>query len=235
MSTADAWRTDAVPAVARRRAACSNGRVDEASDPRALGARLRSITRTAPVPSTALRDAGLVDAIPELAALARTPQDPAWHPEGDVLVHSLWAADLAAEHADATHATDDHRELLVLAALLHDIGKPDTTATRKGRITSYGHAERGAEIVRSLGGRLGLPQPLARPVAAIVREHMAHVAVQGAPSAKAVRRLVARLGDGGATIEDWAVVVRCDGDARGAAARPDASLPWLAQWRRIGS
>ncbi|HLU39273.1 MAG TPA: hypothetical protein VK081_07795, partial [Planctomycetota bacterium] len=60
---------------------------------------LREILRTADIPSAALRDAGIIDEIPELAALAETEQDPGWHPEGDVLVHSLWAADLAAEHA----------------------------------------------------------------------------------------------------------------------------------------
>ena len=186
------------------------------------------------MPSTALRETGLIDALPELAALARTPQDPTWHPEGDVLVHSLWAADLAAAHADGAGVDDDQRELLVLASLLHDVGKPETTRRRDGRITSYGHAERGAGIVLSLGRRLGMPRPLLHRTAAIVREHMAHVSVKGAPSAKAVRRLVDRLGDGGATIEDWAVVVKCDGDARGAAARPDASIPWLQVWRRMG-
>ncbi|MCW4384200.1 HD domain-containing protein [Salinibacterium sp. SYSU T00001] len=191
------------------------------------GAALREITRRDGTPSGALREQGIVEAIPELAALAETPQDPGWHPEGDVLVHSLWAADLAAEHSDAHQLDPDHRELLVLAALLHDVGKPDTTARRKdGRLTSYGHAERGAEIVQSLGPRLGLPAELARPIAAIAGEHMAHVSAHGNPTRKAVRRLVIRLEREGATLDDWAVVVRCDGEARGTAARPDASEPW---------
>ncbi|MEU1972796.1 HD domain-containing protein [Microbacterium sp. NPDC019599] len=169
----------------------------------------------------------LIEEIPELAALATTPQDPGWHPEGDVLVHSLWAADLAAEHAHATGASDDERELLVLAALWHDIGKPATTRRRNGRITSYGHAEHGADVARSLGARLGLPHPLVRAVSEIIATHMAHVSVNGMPSVKAVRRLRDRLRDAGTSLEEWAVVVRCDGDARGSAARPDASIPWL--------
>ncbi|MFC8683094.1 HD domain-containing protein [Microbacterium ureisolvens] len=191
------------------------------------GRRLRAILREHPVPSEALRAEGLIDQISEHAALARTPQDPAWHPEGDVLVHSLWTADLAAEHAERTDASPDLRERLVLAALWHDIGKPDTTRPRNGRITSYRHAERGAEIARDLGARLELPHALVRAVAEIVATHMAHVGIQGAPSAKAVRRLEHRLAEAGTSIEDWAVVVRCDGDARGSAARPDASVPWL--------
>jgi tRNA nucleotidyltransferase (CCA-adding enzyme) len=204
--------------------------VASARTDRERGERLRAILRGPGVPSQQLRDAGLIEEVPELAALARTPQDPMWHPEGDVLVHSLWAADLAAEHADATipaSSSAGTRELLVLAALWHDIGKPDTTQRRNGRITSYGHAERGAEIAVALGHRLGLPDPLVRAASAIVATHMAHVSVGGRPSAKAVKRLRDRLRTAGTSLDEWAIVVRCDGDARGPAARPDASIPWL--------
>jgi tRNA nucleotidyltransferase (CCA-adding enzyme) len=197
------------------------------------GRVLRRLLREGEVPSHGLHEERLIEEIPELAALARTPQDPSWHPEGDVLVHSLWAADLAAEHAMNTDATPDARELLVLAALWHDIGKPETTRRRNGRITSYGHAESGAEITVALGRRLQLPSELLRAVSAIVATHMAHVSVKGTPSQKAVRRLRDRLAGAGTSLEDWAVVVRCDGDARGAAARPDASIPWLKVARRL--
>lgn len=200
-----------------------------------MGYALLAIARTERSPSQALRERGLVEAIPELAALATTPQDPRWHPEGDVLVHSLWAADLAAVYADEHALDEDRRALLVLTALFHDIGKPDTTSQKDGRIISYGHAERGAEIIRSMGKRLRLPQPLVTAAAAIAETHMAHVSVKGEPSARAVRRLRARLEGAGTSLDDWAVVVRCDGEARGSAARPDASEPWLRVARRLPS
>lgn len=203
-----------------------DARADARSDAE-RGRLLRTILRGSAVPSDDLRAARLIDEIPEHAALARTAQDPTWHPEGDVLVHSLWAADLAAEHAVHSNASPDLRERLVLAALWHDIGKPETTRRRNGRLTSYGHAERGAEIAIALGRRLELPSALARGVAEIVATHMVHVSVSGDPSPKAVRRLVNRLAGAGTSLEEWAVVVRCDGEARGAAARPDASLAWL--------
>lgn len=200
-----------------------------------IGSALLAIARTERSPSQAIRERRLIEAIPELAALATTPQDPQWHPEGDVLVHCLWAADLAAAHADEHDVNEDRRALLVLAALFHDIGKPDTTTRRDGRIISHGHAERGAGIVRSMGKRLRLPHPLVTAAAAITETHMAHVSVQGEPSARAVRRLCARLEGASTTLDDWAVIVRCDGEARGAAARPDASLPWLRVARRLPS
>ncbi|MFK4730490.1 HD domain-containing protein [Agromyces mediolanus] len=200
----------------------------------ALGAALLRVAAEASVPSAALRDAGLIDAVPELAALAATPQDPQWHPEGDVLVHSLGAADLAARLADEQGAEPDRRRLLVLAALLHDVGKPATTRAHEGRITSLGHAEHGGALVRELGGRLGWPGSLVRPLAALVETHMAHVSVQGEPTRRAVRRLRTRLETADASLADWAVVVRCDGEARGAAARPDASLPWLRVAAELG-
>jgi len=200
---------------------------------RDVGAALLGIARQAPVPSRPIRDDGIIDAVPELAALAVTPQDPAWHPEGDVLVHSLWAADLAAAYAEERDIHPDRRELLVLATLLHDLGKPDTTRRRDGRISSHGHAEHGAELIRSMGRRLELPRPLVKAAAAIAETHMAHVSVRGEPSSKAVRRLRDRLEAAGTSLDDWAIVVRCDGEARGTAARPDASVPWLRMARGL--
>ena len=193
---------------------------------RAVGAALRAAARQARVPSDAIREDDLIDAVPEFAALGETPQDPRWHPEGDVLVHSLWAADLAAAYAERHSVDPDRRELLVLAALVHDIGKPQTTRRMDGRITSHGHAERGAEVFRTMGRRLALPRPLVEAVAAIVETHMAHLSVRGEPSPRAVRRLRHRLEAAGTSLDDWGVVVRCDGEARGPAARPDASEPW---------
>lgn len=78
---------------------------------------------------------------PELVALVGTPQDPDWHPEGDVWTHTLQVIDQAALLiADL----DPPRALTVmLAALCHDLGKPPTTRLEEGRIRSRGHEEAG--------------------------------------------------------------------------------------------
>ncbi|WP_229662391.1 hypothetical protein [Agromyces bauzanensis] len=55
---------------------------------------------------------------------------------------------------------------------------------------------------------------------------MAHLSVRGEPTPRAVRRLRDRLHAAGTSLDEWGIVVRCDGEARGPAARPDASRSW---------
>lgn len=89
-----------------------------------------------------LREWGLLGAVaPELLPLPDTPQDPQWHPEGDVWTHTLLSMDEAAQLiADL----DRPRALAVmLATLCHDLGKPTTTRFEDGRLRSRGHEEAG--------------------------------------------------------------------------------------------
>lgn len=89
-----------------------------------------------------LREWGMLPAVaPELVGLAATPQDPQWHPEGDVWTHTLLAMDQAAPLAKDL---DRPRALAVMiATLCHDLGKPATTRFEDGRIRSRGHEEAG--------------------------------------------------------------------------------------------
>jgi len=91
-----------------------------------------------------LAEWGLLQAVaPGLVPLASTPQDPEWHPEGDVWTHTLQVIDEAAKLVgDLAH--DRPRALTVmLGALCHDLGKPATTRREDGRIRSRGHEEAG--------------------------------------------------------------------------------------------
>lgn len=58
------------------------------------------------------------------------------------------------------------------AALLHDIGKPDTTRTRRGRITAYDHDRVGAELARALLRQVTDEADFAEAVVQLVRYHM---------------------------------------------------------------
>ena len=86
----------------------------------------------------------------ELLPLAATPQDPDWHPEGDVWTHTLQVVDEAAALIDDL-AQDRPRQLAVmLGALCHDLGKPATTRFEDGRVRSRGHEEAGLPPTESL-------------------------------------------------------------------------------------
>ncbi len=139
-----------------------------------------------------LRDCGWVRYYPELAALIDCPQDPEWHPEGDVWVHTLHVLD-----AFASERLGDPWEDLVVgfACLCHDFGKPLTTAFEDGRWRSKGHESAGEEPSRSFLARLSNQPRLADEVVPLVREHLRPIQLfLSDASAAAIRRLARRVG-----------------------------------------
>jgi tRNA nucleotidyltransferase (CCA-adding enzyme) len=98
---------------------------------------------------------GVVDQLfPELAALVGVPQEPDWHPEGDVDVHTLMVVDEARKLIDEL---DYPRQIAVmLGALCHDLGKPPTTEFVDGRTRSRGHDEAGVPLTESFLNTLGV-------------------------------------------------------------------------------
>ena len=89
---------------------------------------------------------------PELDALKGVPQEPEWHPEGDVFVHTLLVCDRARELVDDLDYP--RRVTVMLAALCHDFGKPSTTEFVEGRTRSRGHEEAGVAPALALLERL---------------------------------------------------------------------------------
>ena len=85
----------------------------------------------------ALREMGhLKEYFPEIEACAGVPQNPVYHPEGDVFEHTMLALDCAA----ALRTRAQWPLGFMVAALTHDLGKPAATETQPdGKITSYGH------------------------------------------------------------------------------------------------
>src|SRR5665213_940159 len=72
---------------------------------------------------------------PEIGRLAGVPQDPGWHPEGDVGTHTMFVVDAAARIAFREDAREkfegDDRAVLIFAALCHDFAKATTTMQRE--------------------------------------------------------------------------------------------------------
>jgi tRNA nucleotidyltransferase (CCA-adding enzyme) len=96
----------------------------------------------------------IVKLFPELQALVGCPQEPEWHPEGDVWVHTLLVVDEARQRIeDLDHA---RKVTVMLGALCHDLGKPPTTAVIDGRIRSMEHEQAGIEPAETLMDRLNI-------------------------------------------------------------------------------
>ncbi|HSL22830.1 MAG TPA: hypothetical protein VK886_14965 [Vicinamibacterales bacterium] len=104
---------------------------------------------------TQARELGITSKLfPELEALAGCEQEPEWHPEGDVWVHTLLVIDEARERID--DLPHPSQAALMLGAVCHDFGKPATTASIDGRIRSLDHEALGVEPAARFLDRLNL-------------------------------------------------------------------------------
>lgn len=103
-----------------------------------------------------------------LYKLKETQQSPVHHPEGSVWQHTMLVLDHAASVKNKSH----NPRILMWAALLHDIGKPDTTILRKGRITCYGHDKKGYELAKEFLHALTDDVEFIEDTAGLVRWHM---------------------------------------------------------------
>ena len=95
-----------------------------------------------------LYELGIVEQLfPELKALVGTPQEPEWHPEGDVDVHTMLVVDEARKLIDDLDYAK--KVTVMLGALCHDFGKPVTTKFFDGRWRSHAHDTAGVEPTKS--------------------------------------------------------------------------------------
>ena len=98
---------------------------------------------------------GVIDQLfPELKALVGCEQEPEWHPEGDVWVHTLQVIDQARQRIDDLDRAD--QLIVMLGAVTHDFGKPATTAFIDGRIRSINHEEEGVAPASAFLDRLNI-------------------------------------------------------------------------------
>jgi tRNA nucleotidyltransferase (CCA-adding enzyme) len=129
-----------------------------------------------------LREAGLLALwMPEVSRCRGVPQN-RWHAY-DVYVHSLETCD----HSPAS------KPVVRWAALLHDIGKPDTRVERKGEGTFYNHQVVGADLADRLLLRLRFSNDMRGAIVHLVREHMFDYRKEWSDAA--VRRWVRRVGE----------------------------------------
>jgi tRNA nucleotidyltransferase (CCA-adding enzyme) len=139
---------------------------------------LQKLLLRAPRPSVGfnwLKELGaLAKVFSEIQSLIGVPQDPEWHPEGDVFVHTLLVIDRARELIE--DLPYPRQVTVMLAALAHDFGKPPTTQFLEGRWRSRGHEEAGVEPATRFLDRLNIHTidgyNVRSQVIALVREHL---------------------------------------------------------------
>ncbi len=179
-----------------------------------------------------LEELGLLGAIlPEVAALKGVPQDPLYHPEGDVFTHTLLCL------AQADGIWDD--PLLKMALLLHDVGKPRALA-RSGGENMAGHCGIGAEMAEEILTRLRFSRREIERVRFLVAEHMRVARLPEMGLGKQVKLLCTGEAEEAplssfpqrfAVFADLLKVVICDAEAT--AHKSAAWLPVLSQVARL--
>ncbi len=186
-----------------------------AADPEAVAAVSRMRERIGIISAERIRDEinrlmvgdhvadglwGLVDSrladefLPELTAL-RLEQDPV-HQHKDVLAHTV-----------AVVAKTSPNEILRLAALFHDVGKPATREFGDGGVSFHHHEVVGARMTRKRMRELRYPKDTIKDVAQLVFLHMRPHTFKMGWTDSAVRRYVR---DAGELLPLLNELVRCD-------------------------
>ena len=112
--------------------------------------------------------------IPEVKAMQGVQQDPEWHPEGDVFIHTMMVIDEAAQLRTNRLVLGDmlHDLALMLGALCHDFGKPKVTKFEKERWRSKEHDIAGVEITEKFIKRFTDHKELNDTVQQFVKYHL---------------------------------------------------------------
>lgn len=113
----------------------------------------------------------LVGAFEWLRDLACCPQDPVFHAEGDVLLHTRLVAEALLASGEWQALAHADRQTLLWAALLHDVAKPATTKVDGNRVTARGHSRRGQIMARRILWELGIPFAQRERICHLITHH----------------------------------------------------------------
>ena len=136
---------------------------------------------------------------PDFVKLPDTPQNPKWHPEGDVWTHTKMAVDEAASLTRQRQLATDERWHVLVATLCHDLGKATTTVWERGAWRSPGHDAAGVEPTQRFLRSVSADRRTTGIVVPIVRQHLvplrqSQAAARGTPVTDgSVRQLARRL------------------------------------------
>jgi putative nucleotidyltransferase with HDIG domain len=148
-----------------------------------------------------LKDTALLEIIfPELVLLSGVEQRQDFHHK-DVFEHTLQVLDKISENTDKFE--------LRMAALLHDIAKPQTKRfNQEAGWTFHGHEEIGARMVNKIAKRMRFPTAIVKYLEKMVRLHLRPMQlVDKSVTDSAIRRLMVEAGE---LIDDLMMLCRAD-------------------------
>lgn len=124
-------------------------------------------------PSVYLREClnkGMFDDYPfsMIKDLQTVDQNPKFHPEGNVFIHTMMVVDEGVKSREKSH----DKRALMWGLLLHDLGKKPTTRLRKGRLTSYDHDKVGATMAHEFLSYFNEDDEFIEKVTSLVKWHM---------------------------------------------------------------
>ncbi len=112
----------------------------------------------------------ILERFPCLQSLTKCEQNPLYHAEGNVWIHTKLVCEALVSLVDWQVMNLEDRSILFAAALFHDIAKPHATQiTEDGDITAKGHVNLGARMVREILKDLHAPFSIREAIVAIVK------------------------------------------------------------------
>lgn len=162
---------------------CENVDLISFVSPERIQEELNKLLLKAKYPSSGfrlMRRTGLLERVfPELQAGIGVDQPGGYHAY-DVFEHSILTVDNAP------------RELVIrLAALFHDVSKPECRELTQEGSTFYGHDKKGARVTKKILERLRYSNQIIEKVTLLVEKHMFTTGVTD----KGVRRLIRKMGE----------------------------------------
>ncbi len=126
------------------------------------------------------------------------------HAAGDVVLTAVpWSAALGEHFAQEVSSGSTRKTMLKLAALLHDIAKPQTKSVNENGCAHFlGHAQQGASIAADILERLRFSTREIKLVEVLIQNHLrpGQMSNYGLPSRRAIYRFFRDAGEAGIDI-----------------------------------